>query len=161
MERSEAAMDATTFNKYTDERYTDQLRWYDSAAQKNHRWYWWFQLAVILFSALTPILIGIDWSETLTVKWFKAVPITTSVIATILAASLKTFKLEENWHRYRANCELLKHERYLFDAGRGDYTNKSVEDQRSLFVEKIEAILARENQLWLSTVKTKEDNSLE
>ena len=78
-----------------------------------------------------------------------------SVAVVILTAALKTFKYQENWISYRTTCEALKKEKYLYDAGLGDY--QPGEDREAQFVDRVEALLTRENTLWLSVQKKKED----
>jgi hypothetical protein len=81
----------------------------------------------------------------------------TSVIVVILTAALKTFKYQENWINYRTTCEALKKEKYLYDAGLSDY--QLSDDREAQFVEKVEALLSRENTLWLSVQNKKEDKN--
>ena len=73
----------------------------------------------------------------------------------ILTAALKTFKYQENWINYRTTCEALKKEKFLYEAGISDYQQS--EDKEAQFVDRVEALLARENTLWLSIQKKKED----
>jgi hypothetical protein len=63
-----------------------------------------------------------------------------------LTAALKTFKYQENWINYRTTCETLKKEKYLYDAGLSDY-QESV-DREAQFVDRLEALLVRENSIW-------------
>ncbi len=79
----------------------------------------------------------------------------TSVIVVILTAALKTFKYQENWINYRTTCEALKKEKYFYDAGLSDYQQS--DDREAQFIDRVEALLARENTLWLSVQKKKED----
>jgi hypothetical protein len=72
----------------------------------------------------------------------------------ILATSLKTFKFEENWINYRTTCETLKKEIHFYHAGIGEYEDS--EDKEALFIKRVEALISRENTLWLTTVEEKQ-----
>ena len=86
-------------------------------------------------------------------SWGKPLSLITSVLVAILATSLETFKFEENWVNYRTTCETLKKEIHFLDAGIDEY--KDSQDKEGLFVKRVEALISRENTLWLTTVKEK------
>jgi len=46
-------MDTDKFQKYIEERYYDQINWYDNKSLSNQRWYRQLQWGLIVFSALT------------------------------------------------------------------------------------------------------------
>ena len=84
----------------------------------------------------------------------KTLSLMTSVLVAILATSLKTFKFEENWINYRTTCETLKKEVHFYYARIGEYEDS--EDKEALFVKRVEALISRENTLWLTTVEEKQ-----
>ena len=141
-------MDTKEFQKYLDERYYNQIEWYDARSSQCQRWYEQSQFALIVFSAMTPALIAIDWrsSPSSLLSWL---PIVTSILVAILASILKTFKFQENWISYRTTCETLKKEIHFFEAEAGEYADS--EDKQALFVERVENLISRENTLWMST----------
>ena len=141
-------MNTEEFNKYLKERYEDQINWYDRKAIWNQKMYKRFQSIVIIFAAVTPILVatGIEQS-----KW-PAVAI--SAIVAIGTAFLKSFKYQENWVSYRTTCETMRKEIFFYEAGIGDY--KNTDDKESLFVERAESLISRENTMWLTTLRPKE-----
>jgi hypothetical protein len=143
-------MDTEKFQKYLKERYYDQTNWYDTKSLWNQKWYRRLQWGLIVFSAMTPVLIAIDWGLP-TYPLLRWVPIITSVFVAILASALKTFKFQENWINYRTTCETLKKEIQFYEAGIGEYAN--AEDKEALFVERVENLISRENTLWLSVHK--------
>ncbi len=143
-------MNKEAFEKYLKERYYPQIEWYDRKAELNHGWYKLLQWGLIILSALTPVLIAINFGfpENKILKW---IPIISSVMVAILAASLKTFKFQENWINYRTTCETLKKEIYFYEAGIYDYATS--ENKEATFVERVENLISRENTLWLSLHK--------
>jgi len=141
-------MNTEEFKKYLKERYEDQINWYDRKAIWNQKMYRRFQSIVIVFSAITPILVatGIEQS-----KW-PAVFI--SAVVAIGTAFLKAFKYQENWVSYRTTCETMRKEIHFYEAEIGDY--KNTDDRESLFVERVESLISRENTMWLTTLRPKE-----
>jgi len=147
-------MNPQDFDDYLKNRYWDQIRYYEDKAGQNQRIYRYLQWALIILAALTPALIEFNLNE-LIGDGFGHLATLTSVIVVILTAALKTFKYQENWINYRTTCEALKKEKFLYDAGLSDYQQS--DDRQAQFVDRVEALLARENTLWLSVQKKKED----
>lgn len=143
-------MEPEEFQKYLNKRYYSQIDWYDNKSSWNKKRYEWFQWSLITLSAMTPVLIAIDWSLSAypSLKWL---PIVTSVLVAVLTSALKIFKFQENWISYRTTCETLKKEIYFLGARIGDYA--SVEDREALFIDRVENLISRENTLWLSVHK--------
>ena len=136
-------MDKDEFKNYLDDRYKKQIEWYDKEAIWKHNIYRLFQWIAIVFSAFTPILIIVGEGA---IKWFA---VAVAVIVAISTAALKVFKYQENWISYRTTCETLKKEYYFYEAGIQSYD--TVEDKEALFVERVEALISRENTLWVIT----------
>ena len=140
-------MDQNKFQEYLQKRYYPETKWYNQKSLYNQNRYKTLQVALIVLSALTPILILIDFR----VPNPKIIPVATSVLVAILSATLKTFKFEENWLNYRTTCETLTKEIFFYQAKLHEY--KDVADPEGMFVERVEALISRENTLWLSTAK--------
>jgi hypothetical protein len=147
-------MEQQSFDDYIKNRYGDQINYYEAKSAENQRLYRYMQWALIILAALTPALIELDLNK-LIAEGFGHLATLTSVTVAILTAALKTFKYQENWINYRTTCEALKKEKYLFEAGLGDY--QSSDDKQAQFIDRIEALISRENTLWLSVQKKKED----
>lgn len=141
-------MEQNDFNIYTEERYKGQIKWYDSKASRSKQFYVIFQWATIILSATVPVLV--IWLPE-PYKWITAI---IAVVLAIATAGLKTFKFHENWISYRTLAETLKKEKYFYDAGLDDYAKAS--DMNSLFVERVESLISRENSLWITTHRQKE-----
>ncbi len=134
------------FEVYLRERFEDQVKWYDGKAKANQRKYGVMQWLAIGLSALTPVLIELEFSG-----YYGHIPTITASVVAVLTAGLKTFKYHENWVSYRATCESLQRERHYYNARIGDYGRVALEDDRhALFVERVEALIGRENQVWLA-----------
>jgi hypothetical protein len=147
-------MDQTSFEKYVNERYSEQISWYHDKSSQNQATYRVLQWALIVLSASTPVIVALS-QKTNPPIYLGSLSLLTSVLVAILATGLKAFKFEENWINYRTTCESLKRELYFYEAKTNDY--RSSDDREALFVERVEALLSRENTLWLTTVKDKQD----
>ncbi len=148
-------MDQEAFSSYLKDRYQDQVQWYDAKASRNQKIYRRCQWALIGLSAVTPALVGLK-VEFVIAGFSHSLAIYTSVAVAVLSASLKTFKFQENWINYRTTCETLRKEKYLFEAGLQGYGKSP--DREALFVNRVEALISRENTLWLSAQKNPEED---
>ncbi len=142
-------MNEEEFERYKKDRYQKETAWYDKKAIQNHHRYNLFQWATVILAALTPVLILIG--DVLT-KWPAA---GVAVAVAICTGALKAFKYQENWINYRTTCETLKKEVHFYEADTAGYDK--VEDKMSLFVERVEALISRENTLWSTTQARKEE----
>ncbi len=142
-------MEEEKFKKYLKERYEDEISWYDIRSSKNKRYYQCFQWAAIIISASLPAKV------VLMPDGLKLITVVFSVLLAIATGALKTFRFEENWINYRTIAETLKKEKHYYDAGTLEYA--TAEDRERLFVERVEALISRENTLWMAIHTKKED----
>ena len=54
---------------------------------------------------------------------------------------------QQNWITYRATCERLKHEKFLFAARAGPYASSEPE---ALLAERVESLVSQEHAAWVS-----------
>lgn len=141
-------MEKKKFEEYLKDRYKGQINWYENRASKNKKCYTIVQWGVIVLSASLPVLIA-----TAPDSWL-LITIVISILLAIGTAALKTFKFQENWINYRTISETLKKEEHFYDAGLGEYAKAS--DKEALFVDNVELIISRENNLWVMTHRRKE-----
>ncbi len=145
-------MDNKIFNNYLQNRYQEQISYYDKNAGTNKKRYQGFQWVLIILSALTPIFaaLGNDHNN------FQVPVVIISAIVAILTTALKTFNYHEMWISYRNTSEMLKSEFYYYTFAVGPYADKTIE-RESLFVARIEGILDKEHKSWPATVKIHDD----
>ena len=148
-------MDQKSFESYLSDRYEDQIDWYDRKAAWNQTLYRWLQWTIIGLAALSPILI--ELTRDLQSGPLPYLPTVTTAEVAILTAGLKTFQYQEHWINYRTTCETLRKERYFYEAGLGDYRDSR--DKEALFVERVEALISRENTMWVSAQSKPEGES--
>ena len=142
-------MEKEKFQKYLEDRYYDQINWYDKKAVSNQKSYRFYQWGLIILSALTPVLIAIDQGDVWAHLWWW--PLASSVLVDLMTTALKVFKYQETWINYRTTCETLRKEIHFFEAGTDVY--EDAVDKEALFVERVEMLISRENTLWLAAQK--------
>ena len=130
-----------------EERYQDLLSWYDKNKTNSRIFYYTFQVAVILCSALTPIvMIVVEPDELL---WLKGL---LPSIAAISASLLTLFKFNETWLSRAQASENLKSEYVFYKSRVGTlYSCDMPEDEaESNFLKRIEIINSAERTVWVS-----------
>ena len=141
-------MNEEEFKTYVNDRYEDQVNWYDRKSMWNQKRYKVLQWSALILASLTPILILMepDWS-----KWLAAA---IAVLAATSAGALKIFKYQENWINYRTTCETLRKEIHYYKAGIQGYEHTT--DKEALFVSRVESLISRENTLWIARTEKEE-----
>lgn len=148
-------MKAEEFDRYLQQRYQREIDWYDNKATANQRRYILMQWMLIVLSALTPVLIELNLQLDVGGPRPLNIATLTGVVVAILTAGLKTFKYQEDWINYRTTCETLRKERHFYDARIADY--QAADNPEAVFVDRVEALISRENTMWLSTRKTESE----
>lgn len=134
------------FVEYRDGRYAALLTFYDNRAISNQRGFRICALWILVVSlSITPL---ISFNNALS-GWGNAIAELLSTTIALAAGLNAHFQYHENWLRYRAAWDVLRHEQALCTAGVGEYSDK--DNRYALFVEKIEAIVAQEGSSWRRT----------
>ena len=138
---SEACKIEDQFEEYVKKRYQGQIEWYSKKSSQNKQYYQWFQWIIIVISASLPGLILI-----IPAKW-EFITVLFSAILAIATAAVKTFRFQENWINYRTVAEALEKEKHYYNAEAIEYA--TAENKKQLFVERVEALISKENSLWM------------
>lgn len=131
-------MDETAIKKYLETDYAKAATFYDARAATAKRWYRALSVYLITVSAGLSPLIAFAPQE----KVWRIVEGVLSATIVVATSLLSHLKCQENWLSYRGSWDALERERRLFEAGAGAYT--SVADKGALFVEHVEAVLAKQ-----------------
>jgi hypothetical protein len=132
------------FDKWIDNRYNPQVKWYDEKSNRYKNLTHAFQIPIIVLAAVTPIFAALEYKE---------ITIMSSALVTAGIGILKYCKFEELWHNYRTTCEALKTEKAYYDMKIGIY--ESVDKPENHFVERVESIFSKEHIRWESAIKEK------
>src|SRR5690349_20710294 len=127
------------------ERLKDQIDWYDRKSISNQRAFKRIKVTEILAAAVIPFI------GTFTLAHPAWITGGLGVLVTILEGLLHLNQYQQNWINYRAICESLKHEKYLFLAIAGPYSDLKEGQMKTpqiLMAERIELLISQEQAGW-------------
>lgn len=134
--------DVKSIEDYIKNRLDDQIKWYDNKAASSQKCYKVFQIAELIIAAVIPLLSGYAAG----CNAIAAVIGIGGALITLIEGICKLFRFHENWIEYRATCELLRHEKYLYQMKAFPYCKEESYDQ--LFVKNVEALISSESSRW-------------
>ena len=120
------------------QRLEDQIAWYDSKSRFNQLMFKALKVAQIVVAALIPVLAAADARH-----WVLG---GLGAVVLVLEGIQQLFQYQQNWVSYRSTCEALKHQKYLYLAGAGPYTNAERPD--ALLSERVEGLVSQEHAKW-------------
>jgi hypothetical protein len=147
--------DHPSVQEYIDNRFKEQLKWYDDHARSSLRKYYACQVIIVFFGALIPIINVL--APTTTDGYGYPIRLLSSFFGgTIIVATglLQLTKAYENWISYRSTTEQLKQEYQLFALKAEEYSDEKTPNKDSkgkLFVEKVESLIRLEGKKYVST----------
>ncbi|MCX6597650.1 MAG: DUF4231 domain-containing protein [Acidobacteria bacterium] len=125
----------------TLERLNDQINWYDKKSGTSQSWYKCLKALTMVSAVLIPLAS--------TAEGWRLVSGFLGVVIVLAEGFQQLNQFHINWIAYRTACESLKRERHLFLAQAGPYA--TVEKPTTLLAERMEGLLAQENDKWVST----------
>jgi len=135
--------------QYMKERVDDQIGWLERKSAEFKKKFMFIRNVELVCSALIPLLVAMipqSGDDTFWFNGFKWVTGGLGVLLTVLGGLQTLNKYQELWSQYRAVAESLKSEKLLYLTKSGHYSGDVEAFQ--LFVIKVEAILANENEKW-------------
>ncbi|MBM9518341.1 DUF4231 domain-containing protein [Desulforhopalus vacuolatus] len=133
--------------EYISSRVDNQIDWYDLKSQKAQNCFKWLRGIEIFSAAAIPLIAGFakePFPVTLVIGSLGA-------LIALISSFIGLNQFQENWTEYRTTCESLKHEKYLFLTNSEPY-NES--EPFSLFVQRVESLISKENSAWSQYTKT-------
>ncbi|GGO79786.1 hypothetical protein GCM10011348_14970 [Marinobacterium nitratireducens] len=133
--------------EYIAERVDSQISWYSSRSRQAQLRFKWLRGFEIAAAASIPLLAGFG-------RDVLPVDIVVAVLGALIALASALVSLnqyQENWIEYRTCAESLKHEKFLFLTGAEPYGSDAA---FSLFVNRIEALISKENRSWSQNVQS-------
>jgi hypothetical protein len=124
-------------------RLEDQLAWYDRKSGDAQRWFKLLKIAQIVTAAAIPVMAGNSAPA-----WLVG---GSGALIVVLEGLQQLQQYQQNWAAYRATCERLKHERFLFMARAGPYATSA--QPEALLAERIEGLVSQEHAAWVSQQK--------
>jgi hypothetical protein len=121
-------------------RLLDQIAWYDRKSEYNQHWFTRFKIAQIVTAAAIPVAAAASVSA--------AVLGAAGALIVILEGLQQLQQYQQNWIAYRATCERLRHEQFLYLAQAGPYA--AATNPEALLAEQVESLVSQENAAWVS-----------
>jgi hypothetical protein len=131
----------------TMERLDDQIGWYGDRSRWNQLWYRSLKIIVIVAAASIPVLSSVDLpfvGPSGVPKWVLGA---LGALIAVIEGVQQVYQFHADWISYRATCEGLKREKFLYLAKAGPYASA---DSDTLLAERIEALMTQENTKWVS-----------
>jgi uncharacterized protein DUF4231 len=129
-------------------RLDDQIGWYEARSRWNQLWYRSLKIAVIVVAASIPVLSGVPPEAV--PRWVLGA---LGALVAVIEGIQQVYQFHANWISYRATCEGLTREKFLYLAKAGPYASG---ESDVLLAERIEALMTQENTKWLSSQETAE-----
>jgi Protein of unknown function (DUF4231) len=121
-------------------RVEEQIAWYDGKSQCNQRWFKRLKICQIVTAAAIPFAASISAPV-----WVAGGG---GALIVVLEGLQQLQQYQQNWTTYRATCERLKHERFLFLSHAGPYA--TAENSEALLAERVEGLVSQEHAAWAS-----------
>ena len=120
------------------ERVRDQIGWYDRKSRYNQRWFKALKVCQIVTAAAIPVAATGSVPD-----WIVGAA---GALIVVLESLQQLQQYQQNWITYRATCERLKHEQFLYLAKAGPYANAV--DPEVLLAERVEGLVSQEHAAW-------------
>jgi hypothetical protein len=121
-------------------RLEDQIAWYDARSNDNRRWFKGLKVLQIVTAAAIPVAAGADAAA-----WLVGAG---GALIVVVEGLQQLQQYQQNWTTYRATCERLKHEKFLFINRAGPYAATS--EPEAVLAERVEALVSQEQAAWVS-----------
>jgi hypothetical protein len=123
------------------DRLEDQVGWYDRKSQAAQRAYKRLKVLQLVAAAAVPVVAAAEAAAWITAGF--------GGVVLVLEGVQQLGQYQSNWITYRSTCEALKHEKYLYLAGAGPYSNS--EDRSMVLAEHVEGLVSQEHARWVSS----------
>ena len=124
-------------------RLDDQIKWYSSKSGINQRRFKLLKAATIVSAALIPVATTAGGTPG------ARVAAGLGVLIAIVEGFQQMNQYFANWSTFRSTAEGLKHEKFLYLAQAGPYSNPAT--AHTTLAERVEALVSEENAKWIVT----------
>ena len=119
-------------------RVEDQIGWYDRKSRYNQRWFKALKTCQIVAAAAIPVAATGSVPD-----WIVGAA---GALIVVLESLQQLQQYQQNWITYRATCERLKHEKFLYLSRAGSYA--TARDPDALLAERVEGLVSQEHAAW-------------
>jgi hypothetical protein len=122
------------------QRLEDQIAWYDTKSRLNQRFFKLLKVCQIVTAAAIPVAA----SGGAVPRWLIGAA---GALIVVMEGLQQLQQYQQNWITYRATCERLRHEKFLFAVHAGPYAGANPE---ALLAERVESLVSQEHAAWVS-----------
>jgi Protein of unknown function (DUF4231) len=122
----------------TLDRLEDQIDWYDRKSISSQRWFKRLKAFQITAAAGVPVVIALSGPP--------SVAAVLGGLVAVVEGMQGLNQYQQNWILYRSTCEALRHEKYLYLANAGPYSDERAAHR--VLAEKIEGLVSQEHAKW-------------
>jgi hypothetical protein len=123
-------------------RLREQIAWYDGKSQHNQHWFKRLKIGELVTAAAIPFVASVSAPV-----WVVGGG---GALIVVLEGLQQLQQYQQNWITYRATCERLKHEQFLFLAHAGPYSAVPEAEVEALLAERVESLVSQEHAAWSS-----------
>lgn len=120
---------------------SEQIEWYDRRSRTNQRWFKRLKVCQIVTAAAIPVAASVSAPV-----WLVGGG---GALIVVLEGLQQLQQYQQNWTTYRATCERLKHEQFLYLSHAGPYAAAGP-DPNVLLAERVESLVSQEHAAWVS-----------
>lgn len=139
-------------SEYIRDRVDHQIAWYDGKSLTSQRAYKALRIIEIAAAAMIPLLVG--YADQF--SGMKLLVGGLGVCVAMVAGLLSLYRFQENWTGYRATCETLRHEKFLFVTRTEPYHREA---PFGLFVQRVESLISSEHSSWTQYIRAQEQGA--
>ncbi len=148
--------------QFMKSRWMSQMLWLESRAQQNRNRYYFLRLITIIGGVIVPALVGININGNNIKEAIGWVAFALSQVVAISAAVEEFFQYKKRYLHYRNSAELMKIEGWQFFQLSGPYINaQSHSAVYAEFADRVESIMQRDVEGYISTVVSAKKNTQE
>jgi hypothetical protein len=133
-------------DEYISQRVDTQISWYELQSKRHKCAYSSLRIIELTTSVSIPLVVAFVFADITN----RIITACLGVIIAVSSGILNLFRFHESWIEYRKTAELLKNEKFLFLTKSDCY---NMENSFSIFVEKIESLISKENSHWAQYIK--------
>ena len=126
----------------TLQRLDDQIGWYAEKSQRAQRWFKALKIVQLVTAGAIPLV------SVFAIGSPDKVTAVLGLLILIVEGLQQLNQYHANWISYRATCEALRHEKFLFEASAGPYAR--IERPLELLAERTEGLILQEHAKWVS-----------
>ena len=136
--------------RFLNDRWLDQLLWFERKAEANQRRYYALRLVTIVGGLIVPALVSLNVSEGDVGETLVWVTFSLSLVVAVAAALDGFFKHGERWRSFRRVTELLKAHGWQYFELSGPYRETDHANAFPAFAAQVEAVIQEDLKAFIA-----------